>query len=250
MKYRSALFTAGIVVVVALTSSFASRAALGLVVDSCKLNFALTGSTFPCLKMVHPPQPLAAYAVLREPAHKERTILTPLADVSGIEDPRLVAGDGPNYFDYAWNERSIVLNDYPQKDSWQDAALAINAEANRTQDHLHIHIGCISPPLKSALNSHAGDIDALTFRRIRTKLRWRSFFVKFYKADNLSDINPFQLVADGVAGARADMQDVAIGVVGASRGDGQRGFYILAQINGDDDSYGSAEDLLDAKCRR
>jgi CDP-diacylglycerol pyrophosphatase len=250
MKYRPAFLSAGIVVVVVLTSSFASRAALGLVVDSCKLGFALTGLAFPCLKIVPAPQPLAAYAILREPTHKERTILTPLASIDGIEDPRLLASDGPNYFDDAWRERAIVLADHPEKDPWQDAALAINAAVNRTQDHLHIHIGCVSARIKSALASQDRQISATGFEKISTRSAWRSFWVKFYQAESLSAINPFRIVADGVQGASDDMQDVTIGIVGASRRNGQRGFYILAQLYGEDDSYGSAEDLLDPKCRR
>lgn len=250
MKHRPAVLFASLVLVVALASSFASRAALGLVVDSCKLGFALTGAPFPCFKIAQASQPLAAYAILREPTHRERTILTPLADIAGIEDPRLLAPDGPNYFDYAWKERSIVLDAFPEKDAWQDAALAINARTNRTQDHLHIHMGCVSSRLKSALIGQSARINALEFRKISTRLAWRSFWVKFYRADSLSDINPFQLVADGVPGARADMGDLSIGVVGASLQNGQRGFYILAQLYGADNSYGSAEDVLDPKCRR
>jgi CDP-diacylglycerol pyrophosphatase len=250
MKYRSALLTASIIFVVAATSSFASRSALGLVVDSCKLSAALTGAAFPCLKVVQSPRPLGAYAILREPTHRERTVLTPLADISGVEDPRLLAPDGPNYFDDAWNERSIVMSTYPGKDPWQDAALAINAATNRTQDHLHIHIGCVSTRLKTALSTHSPDIGSVQFQKISTKLAWRSFWVKFFKAESLSDINPFQVVASGVPGAGADMENVTIGVVGASPASGQRGFYILAQVNGADNSYGSAEDVLDPKCRR
>ncbi|WFS25188.1 CDP-diacylglycerol diphosphatase [Rhizobium rhododendri] len=250
MNYRRFFLSASIVVVAVLTSSFASRSALGLVIDSCRFNLSVTGSTFPCLKIVQSPRPLAAYAILREPTHKERTILTPLDAISGIEDPRLMVTNGPNYFDDAWKERSIILDAYPQKDEWLDAALAINAATNRTQDQLHIHIGCVSTRFKFALNGKKDEIDDLSFRKIRTNTPWRSFWVKFYAADNLSDINPFHIVAEDVPGARENMQDIAIGIVGGSSRSGQRGFYILAQLVGDRGFQGSAEDLLDPKCRR
>lgn len=249
MQYRRLCLAAGILVVVALASSFASRSALGVVVDSCKLNLAVTGSAFPCLKVVQEQKLLESYAILREPTHRERTILTPLAEISGIEDPRLLAADGPNYFDYAWNERSVVLNGAPRKDPWQDAALAINPAWNRTQDHLHVHIGCVSVPLQSALKAHLADISAIEFKRISTRLHWRNFWVRLIKADSLSAVNPFQLVAEGVPGARGNMENVTIGVVGTVLKTGERGFYILAEVYPTDESYGSAEDLLDAKCR-
>lgn len=248
-RYRLALLSTGILFVVALTSSFASRSALGLVVDGCRLNAGLTGSAFPCVKIVHEAGLLNSYAILREPTHRERTILTPLADVSGIEDKRLVAAGGPNYFADAWRERAVVLGAYPDKDPWLDAALAINAASNRSQDHLHIHMGCVSMPLKAALASHQADISPVKFQRISTRLAWRSFWVRFFPADDLSAVNPFQAVADGVPGARANMQDITIGVVGASGPGGRQGFYVLAEIFGRDHSYGSAEEVLDPKCR-
>ncbi|MGG6897892.1 CDP-diacylglycerol diphosphatase [Rhizobium sp. BR 315] len=248
-RYRLALLSTGILLVVALGSSFASRAALGLAVESCRLNSTLTGAAFPCLKVVQKPQPLASYAILREPTHKERTILTPLADVSGIEDKRLLVPDAPNYFLDAWNEWAIVMGDHANRDPWRDAALGINAASNRTQDHLHIHMGCVSSSLKLALNSHAADIGAEKFQRINTKSAWRSFWARFVSADQFENINPFQLVADDVPHARADMENVTIGIVGTSRQDGQQGLYLLAEIFGDNDSYGSAEELVDPKCR-
>ncbi|WFR97726.1 CDP-diacylglycerol diphosphatase [Rhizobium tumorigenes] len=250
MNYRRLFLSASIVVVAVLTSSYASRSALGLVIDSCEFNLSMTGSPFPCLKIIQSPRQLSAYAILREPTHKERTILTPLDAISGIEDPRLVSADGPNYFDDAWKERSIVLDSYPQKNDWLDAALAINAATNRTQDHLHIHIGCVSARFKSALSGKRDEIDDLSFRKLKTDTAWRSFWVKFYAGENLTSINPFHIVADGVPGAREDMQDVAIGIVGASSSTGQRGFYILAQLLGHTGFPGSAEDLLDPKCSR
>lgn len=249
MRYRLAFFSVSIVLVVAVTSSFASRSALGVVVESCKLSAALTGSPFPCLKIVRKPQALEAYAILREPTHRERTILTPLAEIDGIEDPRLLAPGGPNYFAYAWDERSVVMNGAPGKDSWQDAALAINAAWNRTQDHLHIHIGCVSGAMRSVLQTQLADMSELKFQKISTRLHWRHFWVKLVKADSLSQINPFRLVAAEVPDAGQDMENVSIGVVGAVLKTGERGFYILAEVYPTDESYGAAEELLDARCR-
>lgn len=248
-RYRLALLSTIILFVVALTSSFASRSALGLVVDGCKLNAGLTGSAFPCVKVVNMPGALGSYAILREPTHRERTILTPLANVSGIEDRRLIAPNGPNYFADAWRERAVVLGGYPDKDPWLDAALAINASSNRTQDHLHIHMGCVAIPVKATLDKHRSDISPVRFQKLSTRLAWRSFWVKFFRADDLSSVNPFQVVADGVPDARANMQDVTIGVIGGTGADGRQGVYVLAEIFGRERSYGSAEELLDPKCR-
>jgi len=46
--------------------------------------------------------------------------------------------------------------------------------------------------------------------------------------DDLDSVNPFTLLADGVAGARADMGSHTLVVVGSVGADGQPGFVILA----------------------
>src|SRR5882762_8456203 len=109
MKYRLAVLTISLAIAVVIVSSFVSGSALGLVVKACEINSTLTGSPYPCLKVVQAQDPLSSYAVLREPTDKERTILAPLADVPGIEDPRVLAAGAPNYFDAAWRERSAAI---------------------------------------------------------------------------------------------------------------------------------------------
>ncbi|WP_245458955.1 CDP-diacylglycerol diphosphatase [Rhizobium sp. CCGE531] len=226
-------------------SSFASRSALGLVVRACEVNSALTGSPYPCVKVVRAEDPLSSYAVLREPADKERTILAPLADVPGIEDPRLLAAEAPNYFDAAWRERADELGQRAWKESPQNFALAINAASWRTQDRLHIHMGCETPRFRALLKTHATEIGSGRFTSLRTKAGW---WATFEAADDLSNLNPLKLVADGVDGARANMENVVVGVFGSTSPDGQHGFYILARVMGENKSRGSAEDMIDPKC--
>ncbi len=249
MRFHPVFFSVSLVLVVAVAGAVASRSALGVVVESCRLHAAWTGSPFPCLKIVGAATDLSAYAILREPTHRERTILTPLAAIAGIEDPRLLAPNGPNYFAYAWDERSVVMDGAPSKDPWLDAALAINPAWNRTQDHLHVHIGCVTHDMKSALQAHEAEIDTLEFRKISTRLHWRHFWVKRVRAESLAEVNPFHVVAAEVPGAGNNMGNVGIGVVGAALEGGERGFYILAEVYPTDQSYGTAEDLLDARCR-
>ncbi|WP_240535345.1 CDP-diacylglycerol diphosphatase [Rhizobium freirei] len=225
-------------------SSFVSRSALGLVVRACEINSSLTGSPYPCLKVVQTQDPLSSYAVLREPTDKERTIFAPLADVPGIEDPRLLAAGAPNYFGAAWKEQSAIGR-RAWKVSPQDFALAINAASWRTQDRLHIHMGCETPRFRALLKTHATEIGSGGFTKLKTSAGWWAIF---QTADDLSDLNPLKVVADGVEGARTNMENVVVGVFGSTLPDGQRGFYILARINGANKSRGSAEDMIDPKC--
>jgi CDP-diacylglycerol pyrophosphatase len=246
MKHRPAVLFISLAVSVIVMSSFVSRSALGLVVKACEINSTLTGSPYPCLKVVQAQDPLSSYVVLREPADKERTILAPLADVPGIEDPRLLAVGAPNYFDTAWRERSATIGLGAWKDSPQDFALAINASSWRTQDRLHIHMGCETPRFRALLKTHAAEIGSVRFTNLRTKAGW---WATFYTADDLSNVNPLKVVADGVDGARSNMKNVVVGVFGSTLPDGQHGFYILARTIGASKSRGSAEDMIDPKCQ-
>ncbi|WFU09188.1 CDP-diacylglycerol diphosphatase [Rhizobium sp. CB3090] len=245
MKHRPVILSISLVIVVIIMSSFVSRSALGLVVRACEVNSTLTGSPYPCLKIVQGQDPLSSYAVLREPTDKERTILAPLADVSGIEDPRLLAAGAPNYFDAAWRERSAGIGPRAWKGSPPDFALAINAASWRTQDRLHIHMGCETPRFRALLKIHATEIGSIRFTNLRTNVGW---WATFRAADDLSNLNPLKLVADGVDGARSNMKNVVVGVFGSTLPDGQHGFYILARIMGANKSRGSAEDMIDPKC--
>ncbi|MBN8952251.1 MULTISPECIES: CDP-diacylglycerol diphosphatase [unclassified Rhizobium] len=244
MKHRLAVLSISLVIAVVIMSSFASRSALGLVVGACELNSNLTGSPYPCLKIVQAQDPLSSYAVLREPADKERTILAPLANVPGIEDPRLLAAGAPNYFDAAWRELSAI-GLHRWKAAPEDFALAINAASWRTQDRLHIHMGCETPRFHALLKAHAAEIQSGRFTNLKTKAGW---WATLDAANDLSDLNPLKLVADGVDGARSNMENVVVGVFGSKLPDGRHGFYILARINEAHKSRGSAEDMIDPKC--
>ena len=245
MKHRPAVLAISLAIAVIIMSSFASRSALGLVVQACEINSTLTGSPYPCLKVVRAQGPLSSYAVLREPADKERTILAPLADVPGIEDPRLLAAGAPNYFDTAWKERSAAISLRAWNVSPQDFALAINPASWRTQDRLHIHMGCETSRFRALLKTNAAEIGSVRFTNLRTNAGW---WARFYTADDLSNLNPLKVVADGVDGARSNMKNLVVGVFSSTLPDGQHGFYILARIIGANKSRGSAEDMIDPKC--
>ncbi|MBB5575435.1 MULTISPECIES: CDP-diacylglycerol diphosphatase [Rhizobium] len=246
MKHHPAVLFISLAIAVIVMSSFASRSALGLVVKACEINSTLTGSPYPCLKVVEAQDPLSSFALLREPTDKERTIFAPLADVPGIEDPRLLAAGAPNYFEAALREQSAAIGLRAGKVSPQEFALAINAASWRTQDRLHIHMGCETPRFRALLKTHAGEIGSSRFTNLRTDAGW---WATFYAADDLSNLNPLKAVADGVAGARSNMKNVVVGVFGSTLPDGQHGFYILARIIGANKSRGSAEDMIDPKCQ-
>ena len=166
-------------------------------------------------------------AVLKDLVGATQFLLIPTGRVTGIESPTLLAPDAPNYFAAAWRARSFV----DERAGWtlpRDwVSLAINSEDARTQDQLHIHVDCIRADVHAALTRHAADIGT----------RWAPFPVPLvghrYSAiavdgEDLDAVNPFLLLADGVAGARSDMGAQTLVVVGSYGPHGQPGFVVLA----------------------
>ncbi|MDR7145195.1 CDP-diacylglycerol diphosphatase [Rhizobium sp. BE258] len=234
----------GFVLTASAALAIDSRSALTTVLKTCEISFKLSGGAFPCLKVSEGADPLLSYAVLREPMASQRTIFSPLAEIPGIEDPRLLGPGAPNFFSMAWNERSLAVPE--GRDQWDGVALAINAAVNRTQDHLHIHMGCLAPKVTAALAKTK--VSSIEFRRLGIKLERQTYWALFVPADDLSGINPFKLVADQVFLAKRFMGGVTIGVIGGER-DGQRGFFILANAMGPKSGHdASAESLIDPSC--
>jgi CDP-diacylglycerol pyrophosphatase len=166
-------------------------------------------------------------AVLKDLVGATQFLLIPTGRVTGIESPELLAPDAPNYFASAWRARSFV----DERAGWtlpRDwVSLAINSEDARTQDQLHIHVDCIRPDVRAALARHAAELGP----------RWAPFPVPLaghrYSAitvdgEDLDAVNPFRLLADGIAGARSDMGAQTLVVVGSSGQDGRPGFIVLA----------------------
>jgi CDP-diacylglycerol pyrophosphatase len=198
-----------------------------IVNDQCVPDHEQRGDPAPCANVDFDAGEDKGTAVLKDLVGATQFLLIPTGRVTGIESPTLLAPDAPNYFAAAWRARSFV----DERAGWtlpRDwVSLAINSEDARTQDQLHIHVDCIRPDVHAALTRHAADIGP----------RWALFPVPLvghrYSAiavdgEDLDAVNPFLLLADGVAGARSDMGAQTLVVVGSYGPDGQPGFVVLA----------------------
>ena len=223
------------------------RGLLWRVVQTCLVDHAVTGGSFPCLRVDTADGIDRGYAVLRAPFERLHVIVTPTVRTIGIEDARLVAPDAPNYFADAWTARRFVADDLVQKPGRSDLALAINSKPGRSQDQLHIHVACVRPDVKQALTALATTLQPGRFASVRVLPKAPRYMAMPLAGAELADRNPFDLVAEGLK--PADMSDITIVLVGT--GDDQHpGFVLLARsrLHGVwDDAHG--EVLLDGSCR-
>lgn len=167
------------------------------------------------------------HAVLKDLVGPLQFLLIPTGRISGIESPELLAPGATNYFAAAWRARSFVEERAGRTLPRDWLSLAINSEQARTQNELHIHVDCLSADVHEALVQHSSEIGP-EWAAFPVPLASQRYSAVFVDGEDLEAVNPFVLLADGVPGARADMGDQTLVVVGAVGRDGNPGFIVLA----------------------
>jgi CDP-diacylglycerol pyrophosphatase len=224
------------------------RLALWPVVRACVADFKLTGAPFPCLKVDLSSDEDRGYVVLGPPLLDE-LIVAPTREIVGIEDPFLQLAGAPNYFNAAWHARSFLRGTKGREPERDEIALVVNSAVVRTQDQLHVHVGCLRTYPKLMLAAAAPSVPIGKWARIANVVPHVTFWATRLQGTDLSDIKPFSVVAEAFGdkvGYRGDLTIAAAGV----RVEGDDQFLILA-------SYAEvtrawlpvrSSDLLDENC--
>lgn len=218
-----------------------------IVHGQCVPDEETSGRPAPCVAVTLAGGEARGYAVLKDKHGAEQYLVMPTTDITGIEDARLLAPGAPNYFADAWASKPFVDRLIGKPTPRQDMAVSVNSPYGRSQDLLHLHVDCLTPESLAALTADAP----------KTTGRWsRTPFIldghPYYAMRLMGEApaaNPFDLLAQGVPGARADMGAWTLVLAGAEFG-GQPGFILLA--NRADPAHGdfaSGEELQDHDCR-
>lgn len=238
--------------VVALTAfatwAFAlDRQALWAVVNVCVADQKLTGAPFPCLKVNLAGGEDRGYVVLYAP-FVDATILAPTRKIVGVEDPFLQSGAAPNYFADAWKAWSD-LNGERGESPDRRFALVVNSAVIRSQDQLHIHMGCLAPSARSALDAAARRLAVGEWSQIGFLVPHQPFWAFWTGTADLSRLSPFRIAAEGFADRIHSLALLTI-VVASARFDGADEFVILASYAGAPHAWWpvGAENLLLARC--
>ena len=202
------------------------RMALWQVVRACVADYKLTGKPFPCLEVNLSGGEERGAVVLRPPLLSD-TVLAPTRQIRGVEDPFLRSPEAPNYFDAAWRARTFLTDANGQAPERDAIALFVNSAIVRTQDQLHIHIGCLRPYARGTLGAIAPDVPLGEWAQIGPVVPHTMFWAYRIAGTELANVNPFQLASDELGGKTSSLGDLTIAVVGATvAGDDQ--FLILA----------------------
>jgi CDP-diacylglycerol pyrophosphatase len=220
----------------------ANSNALWRIVHDCESTQARLGRPGKCERV----NLAAHYAVLKDLRGRTHFLLLPTARITGIESPALLAPDALNFWQDAWEARGFVAERAGTSVPRDMIGLSINSPHARSQNQLHIHIDCVAPALRQALNqSQAGIGEQWSSSPMR--LAGHDYFVLKLHGQDLTGEDPFRLLMVRLSHPATQMADHVLSVIGAQFDDGSPGFYILDSPVG---AFGATtEAVLDRSCQ-
>jgi CDP-diacylglycerol pyrophosphatase len=188
------------------SASAASRGGLWTVVhDICVPVYQSIGVGFPCSEVSIADGLERGFAVLQAPSSGAHVIVVPTIRISGIESPALQSENAPNYWEAAWDARRFVEQGARRQLLRDQIGMAINAAASRSQDQLHIHVGCIAPNVAEFLRRHQAEIHG-AWSPLRAKLAGHKFSAMKVETENLAHADPFKLLACRLPSGKFSME--------------------------------------------
>jgi CDP-diacylglycerol pyrophosphatase len=219
-----------------------------IVHGQCVANQLAHGDPKPCAAVDLKNGAERGYAVLKDLHGATQYLLIPTQRIVGIESPALLAPDAENYFADAWDARGFVEKALGHALPSDVLSLAVNSKLARTQNQLHIHIDCIRPDVRATLlKLRAGIGDA--WAPLAEPVGGYGYSAMRVMGATLAGHDPFKLLAEGVPGARGDMQLRTLAVIGM-RFDGDAPGFVILQDRADllHLDFGAGARLQDHDC--
>jgi CDP-diacylglycerol pyrophosphatase len=180
------------------------------------------------------------YVIIKDnnPKKPVAYLLMPSIKVTGIEDPQISKAPVVAFWEYAWKQSQTYLKP-PAK-----AALAINSVHGRDQNQLHIHISCVQPEVKKALDG--ATIGVFPAKPVALQLPPHNNTYEVVKVTSLDGKQSPFLVIQEDPRAKAHMGSQSIAVVGTAKANEY--FVLNTYYHGG--NPGTAEELLDQTCAK
>ena len=226
----------------------ADRLALWRIVhEKCVADEQANASPAPCETVDLSAGEDKGVAILKDLVGVAQFLAIPTKRIAGIEAPDILEAGSPNYWRAAWAARSAMDKRLGRHLPREAVGMAINSSIGRSQDQLHIHIDCVAPATSAALAAHASELTS-EWRPLSFDLAGHRYAARRLDSGDLSDADPFRLLADGDQGARDHMALETLVAIGATF-DGRDGFILLAdRANPSAGDMAHGEELLDHSC--
>lgn len=165
-------------------------------------------------------------------------LIIPTKRVTGIEDGLIARAPVVDFWQYGWAQSRTYPGYSPA-----DTAMAINPAHSRTQNQLHIHISCVRPAVRQALDQ--AQIGFFPAKPVTLRLPPHDHLYRAIKVTSLSgEQSPF-LVFQADPAVRDHMADQSIAVVGSAT----PGQYFVLDTRVDRGNTAHAEELLEQTCQ-
>ncbi|MGM3175736.1 CDP-diacylglycerol diphosphatase [Dickeya lacustris] len=212
-----------------------------IVSQQCVPHQQQNGSPAPCLA-VDLSQHVALLKDRRGPYHN---LLIPTERVSGMESPRLLQPETPNYFAAAWRYRHALSQQRGAPIQDEHIALAINSLYGRTQNQLHIHTACLAPAVYQTLRDEAPALGAV-WQPLPAPLSGHTYLALKLAGQTPDSVKPFMLLGRYVQQHHDSLDNYGLALSVNAQGD-----TLLLAVRRDLTGLihrGSAEELLDVNC--
>lgn len=198
----------------------------------------------------HNPAPCAevnlkgGYVLLKDRNGPLQYLLMPTYRINGTESPLLLNPLTPNFFWQAWQRREILSQHRGSAVSDAAVSLAINSRSGRTQNHLHIHISCLRPDVRTQLDKEASAISS-RWLPLPGGLMGHEYLARRVTEAELAQRSPFLMLSEEVPEAREHMGRFALAM--AKQTDGSL-VLLATERNWLTFNRASAEEIQDHSC--
>lgn len=211
-----------------------------IVSERCVPNQQQRNDPAPCLA-VDLDKRFVVFKDAKGPLH---TLVMPTEKVTGIESPAVEKPDAPNYFYYAWQERSRLQDKSAKPIDDRYLALAVNSRYGRSQNQLHIHLACLRPEAWRTLRLRDADLGP-GWQPLGEKLNGHDYLVMKISARTFAEQSPFSLLNAYVQQHGDDIAKYGLAVTMTEQGE----FVLLAnRLSVTAFNLGSAGEILDYGC--
>ena len=219
MPFARATTLAGAFLAFLSAPAFADSDALWKIVhDKC------SSATAPCLSV----NTAEHYAMLKDLRGVAQYLLIPSDKITGIESPAVLDPATHNFFADAWSEQGDVDAKLPRALPRDGVSLAVNAQAARSQNQLHIHVDCLSADAQAVLKADADRVGT-DWAPLPDSVAGHQFAALRVNGETLGDFNPFLALAKTLKDPATEMGNHNLVVVGADFADGP-GFIVLTDV--------------------
>lgn len=122
-----------------------------LISQRCVVGMEQDGNPAPCTKV----DEAKGYVTLKDRNGPLQYLVMPVTKITGTESPALLKANAPKFFAMSWDERHLLAEKYGRPINDSALSLAINSAYGRTQNQMHIHISCLRPDIRTALDDLA-----------------------------------------------------------------------------------------------